>query len=222
MGKVGAINARLRETPFLELGEGRGTSTRWPFTTSRRSSTTSRRQTGHDQVNWVGHSLGGMLIFPVPRALARGAADRQLRGDGEHGHPGRGPAEGHAPRQPRAAAARPVREHRAARPAADVLPLPGPRPDRPVLLHVGERRPADDLAVLRLHSGRPRPLGPAAARPVPRVRPLRLGRPQDRLLGPAAAGHHADAPDRRRERLHVRHPLDRADARRPVEPRQDP
>ena len=38
-------------------------------TTSPRSSTTSSPTAGADRVNWVGHSLGGMIIFPYPGVL---------------------------------------------------------------------------------------------------------------------------------------------------------
>ena len=44
-----------------------------------------------DRVNWVGHSLGGMLMFPYLELSPERRADRQLRGDGAHDHPGRRP-----------------------------------------------------------------------------------------------------------------------------------
>ena len=64
VGKVGAINAHLRETPFLELGEGLWNVDEMAFYDVPAVLDYVQRQTGHVQVNWVGHSLGGMLIFP--------------------------------------------------------------------------------------------------------------------------------------------------------------
>ncbi len=63
-GKVGEINARLRETPFLELGEGLWNVDEMAFFDVPAVLDYVQRQTGQVRVNWVGHSLGGMLIFP--------------------------------------------------------------------------------------------------------------------------------------------------------------
>lgn len=64
VGPVGRINARLRQTPFLEVGEGR-----WNVDEIVRYDVPAvldyvKSATGKDRVNWVGHSLGGMLMFP--------------------------------------------------------------------------------------------------------------------------------------------------------------
>jgi lysosomal acid lipase/cholesteryl ester hydrolase len=64
LGKVGAINAHLRETPFLELGEGLWNVDEMAFYDVPAVLDYVQHETGHVQVNWVGHSLGGMLIFP--------------------------------------------------------------------------------------------------------------------------------------------------------------
>jgi lysosomal acid lipase/cholesteryl ester hydrolase len=64
VGKIAAINARLRETPFLELGAGRWNVDEMAFNDVPAVLDYVKRETGHDRVNWVGHSLGGMLIFP--------------------------------------------------------------------------------------------------------------------------------------------------------------
>jgi lysosomal acid lipase/cholesteryl ester hydrolase len=75
-GRVGKINARLRQTPLLELGEGK-----WTVDDQIRYDVPAvleyvRKETGHDRVNWVGHSLGGMLMFafletqPQPERIA--------------------------------------------------------------------------------------------------------------------------------------------------------
>ena len=164
-----------------------GPSTRSPATTSPPCSTTSRSATGSDRVNWVGHSLGGMLMFAFLETLARPRPGRQLRGDGRDDRVRQVPPDRHAPGQPQPPAARLGGQPRPARAAADVRPLPRPRPDRPVLLHVGQRRPDHRLPVLRLHAGRHRPRGPGAARPLPGVRPLRLGRPHVSTTPPGSA-----------------------------------
>jgi pimeloyl-ACP methyl ester carboxylesterase len=64
VGKIGEINARLRETPFLELGEGAWNVDQMAFYDVPAVLDYVTRQTGRDRVNWIGHSLGGMLIFP--------------------------------------------------------------------------------------------------------------------------------------------------------------
>jgi len=62
-GALGAINAGLRQTPFLEVGEGW-----WTVDDLVRYDVPAildyvKAETGRDRVNWVGHSLGGMLMF---------------------------------------------------------------------------------------------------------------------------------------------------------------
>jgi lysosomal acid lipase/cholesteryl ester hydrolase len=64
VGAVGAINARLRQTFLLELREGQ-----WNVDEIVRYDVPAvlqyvQKTTGRDRVNWVGHSLGGMLMFP--------------------------------------------------------------------------------------------------------------------------------------------------------------
>jgi pimeloyl-ACP methyl ester carboxylesterase len=64
LGPVGWINQRLlRETPLLELGDGN-----WTVDDEIRYDVPAilryvEQHTGHQRVNWVGHSLGGMLMF---------------------------------------------------------------------------------------------------------------------------------------------------------------
>lgn len=62
-GPIGKINAGLRQTPFLEIGEGW-----WTVDDLVRYDVPAilefvKNETGRDRVNWVGHSLGGMLMF---------------------------------------------------------------------------------------------------------------------------------------------------------------
>jgi pimeloyl-ACP methyl ester carboxylesterase len=64
VGTPGRVNARLRQTFLLELGEGR-----WTVDEIVRYDVPAvldrvKEVTGSDRVNWVGHSLGGMLMFP--------------------------------------------------------------------------------------------------------------------------------------------------------------
>jgi pimeloyl-ACP methyl ester carboxylesterase len=64
LGPVGWVNQRLlRETPMLELGDGE-----WTVDDEIRYDVPAilnyiEEHTGHSRVNWVGHSLGGMLMF---------------------------------------------------------------------------------------------------------------------------------------------------------------
>lgn len=63
VGRVGRFNGFLRETPLLEIGEGS-----WNVDEIARYDVPAvldyvKNTTGSDRVNWVGHSLGGMLMF---------------------------------------------------------------------------------------------------------------------------------------------------------------
>ncbi|MFO0950000.1 MAG: alpha/beta hydrolase [Isosphaeraceae bacterium] len=64
VGTVGRVNSYLRQTFLPEYGEGE-----WNVDEIVRYDVPAvldyvRQATGHDRVNWVGHSLGGMLMFP--------------------------------------------------------------------------------------------------------------------------------------------------------------
>jgi lysosomal acid lipase/cholesteryl ester hydrolase len=63
LGRLDEINSWLRETPFLELGAGRWTVDEMAFYDVPAVLDYVRGATGRDRVNWVGHSLGGMLMF---------------------------------------------------------------------------------------------------------------------------------------------------------------
>ena len=63
LGALGEVNARLRQTPFLEAGEGRWTVDEIIGYDVPAVLDYVKNATGSDRVNWVGHSLGGMLLF---------------------------------------------------------------------------------------------------------------------------------------------------------------
>jgi pimeloyl-ACP methyl ester carboxylesterase len=63
-GDDSRLNRFLRQTPFLERGEGT-----WNIDDLVENDVPAilnyvERTTGHDRVNWIGHSLGGMMMFP--------------------------------------------------------------------------------------------------------------------------------------------------------------
>lgn len=63
VGPVGKVNTVLRQTPLKEIGSGR-----WSVDDEIRYDVPAildfiKERTGRDQVNWVGHSLGGMLML---------------------------------------------------------------------------------------------------------------------------------------------------------------
>jgi pimeloyl-ACP methyl ester carboxylesterase len=64
VGFIGKVNAHLRETPLLEIGEARWTMDDQSFYDVPAILDYIEAATGDNQVNWVGHSLGGMLLFP--------------------------------------------------------------------------------------------------------------------------------------------------------------
>jgi lysosomal acid lipase/cholesteryl ester hydrolase len=63
IGAVGNLNAYLRETFLLELGEGRWNVDEIALYDVPAILDYVKTATGRDRVNWVGHSLGGMLMF---------------------------------------------------------------------------------------------------------------------------------------------------------------
>lgn len=63
-GRVGKVNSLLRHTPFLEVGEDDWGVDHESFYDVPAILDYVERETGHRSVNWVGHSLGGMLMFP--------------------------------------------------------------------------------------------------------------------------------------------------------------
>ena len=71
IGRYDAINRVLRQTPFRERGESS-----WTVDDVVRFDVPAvldyvHRETGQSRVNWVGHSLGGMLIFPFLEQTAQ-------------------------------------------------------------------------------------------------------------------------------------------------------
>lgn len=64
LGFVGNLNARLRQSFLLEWGETRWNVDEMSFYDVPAVLDYVKMATGHERVNWVGHSLGGMLVFP--------------------------------------------------------------------------------------------------------------------------------------------------------------
>ncbi len=62
-GKVGRINAMLRQTPFNEIGDRDWTVDDQILYDVPAILTHVIQTTGKPRVNWVGHSLGGMLMY---------------------------------------------------------------------------------------------------------------------------------------------------------------
>jgi lysosomal acid lipase/cholesteryl ester hydrolase len=63
VGRVGKLNAALRQSLLLEWGDGT-----WNVDELAKYDVPAvldyvKEATGHERVNWVGHSLGGMLLF---------------------------------------------------------------------------------------------------------------------------------------------------------------
>ena len=151
------------------------------------------RETGRDRVNWVGHSLGGMLVFPYLELAPHPERIANFVGMGST------IIQAEIPQRDMLAANRGLRvlslfasPGRLGRPLA-FFRMPGMEHDRPILLLERECRPRDDLSVLRLHARGHRAGGIAAARSLPRVRPHAFGGPHDRLLSAAGRDHDADA-----------------------------
>jgi lysosomal acid lipase/cholesteryl ester hydrolase len=63
-GLLGKINRGLRQTPLLEIKEGKWTVDDQSFQDVPAILHYVEAATGSPKVNWVGHSLGGMLIYP--------------------------------------------------------------------------------------------------------------------------------------------------------------
>ena len=73
-GRIGLqdrINQRLRQTPFRERGERWwNVDDLWRYDVPAILDYV-QRETGRDRVNWIGHSMGGMLMFPYLELDAR-------------------------------------------------------------------------------------------------------------------------------------------------------
>ena len=64
VGPVGRINSLIRQTPLLEIGDGEWSVDDEAFHDVPAILDYVCRDSGKPSVNWVGHSLGGMLLFP--------------------------------------------------------------------------------------------------------------------------------------------------------------
>lgn len=63
-GRLDRVNRRLRQTPFRERGERSwNVDDLWRYDVPAILEYV-QRETGRDRVNWIGHSMGGMLMFP--------------------------------------------------------------------------------------------------------------------------------------------------------------
>ncbi len=65
VGVLGSLDTRLKQTFVREIGGGRWTMDDQAFHDVPAILNFVCAQTGKSQVNWVGHSLGGMLMFPA-------------------------------------------------------------------------------------------------------------------------------------------------------------
>ena len=79
-GPIGKLNAGLRETFLLELGVSRWTIDDQALRDVPAILDYVCRETGRDRVNWVGHSLGGMIVYAF---LERGDAPSGWRTSSE-------------------------------------------------------------------------------------------------------------------------------------------
>ena len=80
VGPIGRINQALRQTPFNEMQEARWTMDDQVHHDVPAILDYIQQETGSGRVNWVGHSLGGMMMFsPTWRSTDPPGADRQLR-----------------------------------------------------------------------------------------------------------------------------------------------
>jgi len=64
VGAVGKLNSVLRQSLFLEWGDGTWNVDEMALYDVPAILDHVKQETGQDRVNWVGHSLGGMLLFP--------------------------------------------------------------------------------------------------------------------------------------------------------------
>jgi lysosomal acid lipase/cholesteryl ester hydrolase len=64
LGRLDRINKRRRQTFLMEYGERSWTVDDLVWFDMPAILNYVKRETGQDRVNWIGHSLGGMLVFP--------------------------------------------------------------------------------------------------------------------------------------------------------------
>ena len=164
-GAVGWVNAGLRQTVIPEVGNDDWTMDDEALYDVPAILEYVREQTGHARCNWVGHSLGGMLMFAF---FERSPYADRVSNFVAMGSPA---CVAESPERDRMLRAnRGLRvllkaaEHRPDRPAAVDRQAAAARHDRPLLLFGRERRGADRRPLLRLHPGGPGAGGPEAAR----------------------------------------------------------
>ena len=137
-----------------------------------------KAETGRDRVNWVGHSLGGMLMFAHLETSPEAWRIANFVGDGRAVDPGDVPADRHAQRQPGPPHAAPGGQHRADRPADDVVArLPGLAGIDQFYYTVGQRgQPTVDRGSTATPWRTPAAGALQQLDPYLETRPLRLGR----------------------------------------------
>ena len=86
VGAVGHLNSAIRHTPALEIGQKDWSVDHEAFYDVPAILDYVEKETGHHTVNWVGHSLGGMLMFPYLELWPEPQRIETLR---RHGQPGR-------------------------------------------------------------------------------------------------------------------------------------
>ena len=152
LGRCDRINKLIRETPLRERGERQWNVDDLVHYDVPAILDYIKRETGQDRVNWVGHSLGGMLIVPYLELDPQSDRIANFVGMGstiiqaetpqwDMLRANRAPARALALRQPRTDGT-----------PAQVLPASRYEHDRSILFFERERRSADGLAFLRLHA----------------------------------------------------------------------
>ena len=174
-GRDDRVNRFLRQTPLRERGESS-----WTVDDLVRYDVPAildyvERETGQSRVNWVGHSLGGMMMFPFIELSTEPERIATFVGMGSTIIQAKTPQTDMLQANLAIRALLERRQRRANGPAPDVFPDARHGNHRRVLLHGRKRRSPDDFPVLRVHARRSRTRGPAAVCSLSEGRPPALG-----------------------------------------------
>ena len=188
----------MRQTLLLEWGDGTWNVDEMALYDVPAILDYVKKETGQDRVNWVGHSLGGMLLFSFLEISPDAGRIANFVGMGSTiilaDYPQKSMLQ--ANRGLRALTSV-VSTGRLGRPLMFFQP---PGLDRIDQFYYTSS--VVDKQTIRGFYGYtledPGALRPQATRPLPGVRPLPLGQPQDRLRRATGGGHHADPPRGRR------------------------